>query len=372
MVAVPQKKEGFNFNLKKFELIGLTPIIIRFIVCTCFFTLLKNYTFRIWGWVSLKKDSIRLNFFSLIFCIQDLDEKTFEPCINIANGKSWTSFEWLGLTAAWAGLTYGAYKLFSFAANQTPTQTISLKGDPLSVAKSFLPKTPRELVNDAFPGQVTKELNVIIDNVMAQNSNAIYCYDHLTQLSASRFNWIKNQNISSLKVYHKEALEFQGLLEISMKHIINIQDRVIGLRNFIDSNLRKNTLDLGNQVLARHIRFNLNGVELSIIRPSGVDSQVKDDLLVSLDKKTSLKDCLENEVDYYFNLKTALSILIDNQNSIREKAPATRLTEVIKSQADSSSKLKELQNLDIDLNNLNITFALNTNELDLIDRKSVV
>jgi len=153
-----------------------------------------------------------------------------------------------------------------------------------------------------------------------------------------------------------------------MKHIINIQDRVIGLRNFIDSNLRKNTLDLGNQVLARHIRFNLNGVELSIIRPSGVDSQVKDDLLVSLDKKTSLKDCLENEVDYYFNLKTALSILIDNQNSIREKAPATRLTKVIKNQADSSSKLKELQNLDIDLNNLNITFALNTNELDLMDK----
>ncbi len=153
-----------------------------------------------------------------------------------------------------------------------------------------------------------------------------------------------------------------------MKHIINIQDKVIGLRNFIDSNLKKSILNLGNRELARHIRPNLNGVELSIIRPSGVDSQAKDDLLVSLDKKTNLKDCLENEVDYYLNLKNALSILIDNQNSIREEALATQLTEVIKNQVDSSSKLKELQNLAIDSNNLNITFALNTDELDLMDK----
>ena len=367
MVAVPQKKE--DFNLKKFELIGLTPIIARFIVCICLFTLLKNYMFRIWGWVSLKKDSIRLNFFSLVFCMQDLNEKTLEPCINIAKGKSWTSFEWLGLTAVCAGLTYGAYKLFSFAVNQTScTQTISSKGDRLSAAKSSIPKTPGELVNDEFPGQVIKELNVIINNVMNQNSNAIYCYDHLTRLSASRSNWIKNQNISSVKVYHKEALEFQGLMEISVKHIVNIQDKIIGLRNFIDSSLKKDTLNLGNHELARHIRPNLNGVEVSIIRPFDVDSQVKGDLLVSLDKKTSLKDCLENQVDYYLNLKNALRILIDNQNSSREEALAAQLSEVIKNQADSSSKLKELQNLDIDLNNLNITFALNTDELDLMDK----
>jgi len=157
-------------------------------------------------------------------------------------------------------------------------------------------------------------------------------------------------------------------MEISVKHIVNIQDKIIGLRNFIDSSLKKDTLNLGNHELARHIRPNLNGVEVSIIRPFDVDSQVKGDLLVSLDKKTSLKDCLENQVDYYLNLKNALRILIDNQNSSREEALAAQLSEVIKNQADSSSKLKELQNLDIDLNNLNITFALNTDELDLMDK----
>lgn len=85
-VAVPQKKE--DFNLKKFELIGLRPIVVSFTICTCFFTLLKNYTFGLCERVSLKKESIRLNFFSLIFCMQGLDEKTFEPCINLTKSKS--------------------------------------------------------------------------------------------------------------------------------------------------------------------------------------------------------------------------------------------------------------------------------------------
>ena len=153
-----------------------------------------------------------------------------------------------------------------------------------------------------------------------------------------------------------------------MKSIFNIQNKIIGLRDFIDSNLKKNILNFGNQELARNIRPNLNGVELGIIRPSSVHSEVNDSLLVSLDKKRSLKDYLENENDCYLNLKNALSILISNQTEIREKALDTRSTEVIKNQADSSLKLKELQNLDIDLNNLNITFAINTDELDLLDK----
>lgn len=180
-----------------------------------------------------------------------------------------------------AGLTYGAYKLFSFRENQT----ISSKDDSLSAAKSFLSKTPEELVNDAFPCRVSKELNVIIHDVTTQNSNAIYCYEHLTHLSVLRSNYIKNQNISSLNAYYKELLEFQTLMEKSMKYVINIQQKIVNLQTFIDLNLKKNILNFGNYELTRYIRPNLNGVDLAIIRPSSVDAEVKGDLLVSLDKK---------------------------------------------------------------------------------------
>ena len=263
-----------------------------------------------------------------------------------------------------AGLTYGAYKLFSFRANQT----ISLKDDSLSANKSSLSKTPGELLNDAFPGQVSKELNVIIHDVNTQNSNAIYCYEHLTNLSVLRSNCIKNQSISSLKAYYKEVIEFQSLIEKSMKYVVNIQQKIINLQNFVDSNLKKNILNLGNYELTRHIRPNLNGVELAIIRPSSVDAEVKGDLLFSLDKKRSLKDYLESENDCYLNLKDALSILIDNQKDSQQKALDLRLAKVAKNEPDSFSKLKELQTLDIDLSDLDITFAINTNELDFIDK----
>ena len=45
-----------------------------------------------------------------------------------------------------------------------------------------------------------------------------------------------------------------------------------------------------------------------------------------------------------------------------------RLVKVNKNEPDSFSKLKELQTLDIDLSNLDITFAINTNELDFMDK----
>jgi hypothetical protein len=125
---------------------------------------------------------------------------------------------------------------------------------------------------------------------------------------------------------------------------------------------------LGNYELTRHIRPNLNGVELAIIRPSSVDAEVKGDLLFSLDKKRSLKDYLESENDCYLNLKGALSILIDNQKDSQQKALDLRLAKVAKNEPDSFSKLKELQTLDIDLSDLDITFAINTNELDFIDK----
>jgi hypothetical protein len=95
-----------------------------------------------------------------------------------------------------AGLTYGAYKLFSFRANQTTP----LKDDSLSANKSSLSKTPGGLLNDAFPGQVSKELNVIIHDVNNQNSNAIYCYEHLTNLSVLRSNCIKIKVLVVLKL----------------------------------------------------------------------------------------------------------------------------------------------------------------------------
>lgn len=74
-------------------------------------------------------------------------------------------------------------------------------------------------------------------------------------------------------------------MEKSMKYVVNIQQKIINLQNFVDSNLKKNILNFGNYELTRHIRPNFNGVELSIIRPSSVDAEVKGDLLVSLDKK---------------------------------------------------------------------------------------
>jgi len=204
--------------------------------------------------------------------------------------------------------------------------------------------------------------------VTTQNSNAIYCYEHLTHLSVLRSNYIKNQNINSLNAYYKELLEFQTLMEKSMKYVINIQQKIVNLQTFIDLNLKKNILNFGNYELTRYIRPNLNGVDLVIIRPSSVDAEVKGDLLVSLDKKKSLKDYLEDENNCYLNLKDALSISIDNQKVSQKKALDVRLTEGTKNEDDSFSKLKELQKLDIDLSNMDIRFAINTNELDFMDK----
>lgn len=52
----------------------------------------------------------------------------------------------------------------------------------------------------------------------------------------------------------------------------------------------------------------------------------------------------------------------------QKKALDVRLTEGTKNEDDSFSKLKELQKLDIDLSNMDITFAINTNELDFMDK----